>query len=41
VDYVNAHGTSTELNDKTETMALEKVFGEHTRKLAMSLPPNP
>jgi 3-oxoacyl-[acyl-carrier-protein] synthase II len=36
VDYVNAHGTSTELNDKTETMALKKVFGEHARKLAVS-----
>lgn len=36
VDYVNAHGTSTELNDKTETMALKKVFGDHARKLAVS-----
>lgn len=36
VDYVNAHGTSTELNDKTETMALKKVFGAHTKKLAIS-----
>jgi len=36
VDYVNAHGTSTELNDKTETMALKKVFGAHAQKLAIS-----
>jgi len=36
VQYVNAHGTSTHLNDKTETMALKAVFGEHARKLAIS-----
>jgi 3-oxoacyl-[acyl-carrier-protein] synthase II len=36
IDYVNAHGTSTELNDKFETMALKNVFGEHARKLAIS-----
>ncbi|OGS44998.1 MAG: beta-ketoacyl-[acyl-carrier-protein] synthase II [Elusimicrobia bacterium RIFOXYD2_FULL_34_15] len=36
VDYVNAHGTSTELNDKTETLAIKKVFGEHAKKLAIS-----
>jgi len=36
IDYVNAHGTSTELNDKTETMSVKKVFGEHARKLAIS-----
>jgi len=34
--YVNAHGTSTELNDKNETIATKVVFGEHARKLAMS-----
>jgi 3-oxoacyl-[acyl-carrier-protein] synthase II len=28
VDYINAHGTSTELNDKSETLALKKLFGE-------------
>jgi 3-oxoacyl-[acyl-carrier-protein] synthase II len=36
VQYVNAHGTSTNLNDKTETKALKLVFGDHARKLAIS-----
>lgn len=36
VDYVNAHGTSTNLNDKYETMAIKTVFGEHAKKLAVS-----
>jgi len=36
VDYINAHGTSTELNDKYETMAIKEVFGEHAAKLAIS-----
>lgn len=36
VTYVNAHGTSTELNDKTETSAIKKVFGAHAKKLAVS-----
>ncbi len=36
VDYINAHGTSTELNDKLETMAIKKVFGAHANKLAIS-----
>ena len=36
IDYVNAHGTSTELNDKYETLALKTVFGGHARKLAIS-----
>lgn len=36
VDYINAHGTSTELNDKFETMAIKKAFGEHAYKLAVS-----
>ncbi|MCK4437030.1 beta-ketoacyl-ACP synthase II [bacterium] len=36
VDYINAHGTSTQLNDKFETMAIKKVFGEHANKVAVS-----
>ena len=36
VDYVNAHGTSTALNDKVETMAMRKIFKEHAQKLQVS-----
>ncbi|MBW8350409.1 beta-ketoacyl-ACP synthase II [Bacillus sp. IITD106] len=36
IDYINAHGTSTEYNDKYETMAVKEVFGDHAYKLAMS-----
>ena len=36
VDYINAHGTSTELNDASETLAIKTVFGEHAYKLAIS-----
>lgn len=36
VDYVNAHGTSTDYNDRFETLALKEVFGEHAYKLAVS-----
>jgi 3-oxoacyl-[acyl-carrier-protein] synthase II len=36
VDYINAHGTSTEYNDANETMAIKKVFGEQAAKLAVS-----
>lgn len=36
VDYINAHGTSTELNDKFETNAIKATFGDHAYKLAVS-----
>ena len=36
VNYINAHGTSTPYNDRLETLAIKKVFGEHARKLAVS-----
>ena len=36
VEYINAHGTSTHLNDAGETAAVKTVFGDHARKLAMS-----
>jgi 3-oxoacyl-[acyl-carrier-protein] synthase II len=36
VDYINAHGTSTPPNDRTETAAIKAVFGEHAYKLAIS-----
>lgn len=36
VDYINAHGTSTGMNDRYETEAIKSVFGEHAYKLAVS-----
>jgi 3-oxoacyl-[acyl-carrier-protein] synthase II len=36
IDYINAHGTSTPYNDKFETLAIKKVFGEHARKVLIS-----
>ena len=36
IEYVNAHGTSTPLNDKNETFILKQIFGDHAYKLAVS-----
>jgi 3-oxoacyl-[acyl-carrier-protein] synthase II len=36
VDYINAHGTSTPINDPTETAAIKKTLGEHAKKVAIS-----
>jgi nodulation protein E len=36
VDYINAHGTGTRVNDVTETQVIKEVFGEHARKVAIS-----
>jgi 3-oxoacyl-[acyl-carrier-protein] synthase II len=36
VDYINAHGTSTPYNDKFETIAIKKIFGDHARKVNIS-----
>jgi 3-oxoacyl-[acyl-carrier-protein] synthase II len=36
IDYINAHGTSTPINDPTETIAVKQCFGDHARRLVMS-----
>ncbi len=36
IDYINAHGTSTELNDKNETLAIKSLFGEHAYNISVS-----
>jgi len=36
IDYINAHGTSTKLNDKIETLSMKKAFGEYARKVMVS-----
>ncbi|QFT88364.1 3-oxoacyl-[acyl-carrier-protein] synthase 2 [Bacillus sp. THAF10] len=36
IDYINAHGTSTEYNDKFETLAIKEVFGSHAKTVAIS-----
>jgi nodulation protein E len=36
IDYLNAHGTATTINDRNETNAIKMLFGDHARKLAIS-----
>ena len=36
IGYINAHGTSTQVNDRVESLAIKKVFGDHAYKMAVS-----
>ena len=36
IDYINAHASSTQLNDSTETMSIKQVFGEHAKQISVS-----
>jgi len=36
VDYLNAHGTSTKVNDAVETLAIKKIFGDHAKRMPVS-----
>jgi 3-oxoacyl-[acyl-carrier-protein] synthase II len=36
VDYINAHGTSTDVGDRVETVAIKRAFGDHAYKVAVS-----
>ena len=36
INYINAHGTSTSMNDRTETMAIKEAFGDHAKNIAVN-----